>query len=259
MSKIIIEASSRAELATILADFGFVPSVVGASQLIASAMPAIVVDADEEDASPVNTAAPNVDTRGFPHDDRLHSKNKTINDDGTWRYKKGLKDDVKAAVESELQSRGFGVVQQQQPVQQMPTQTQPLQMQQQPTMQIQQQPAQIQQPVQMPVQTQPLQMQQQPMVQQQPVQQVVQPVQQPVQQQPAQVQQSVGIDFHGFMQAMSRGMNAEYNGAKIIDPNYLAALAQLLGVSAITDLAARPDLIPQAVAQVQADNRWIAG
>lgn len=44
----------------------------------------------------------NVDANGFVWDERIHSGSKALNQDGTWRYRKGIGNDVKASVENEL-------------------------------------------------------------------------------------------------------------------------------------------------------------
>lgn len=43
-----------------------------------------------------------LDARGFPWDPRIHSDKKTKNGDGTWRYRRGVKEDVIGPVEEEL-------------------------------------------------------------------------------------------------------------------------------------------------------------
>lgn len=43
-----------------------------------------------------------LDARGFPWDSRIHSDARTKNNDGTWRYRRGVKDDVIQTVEAEL-------------------------------------------------------------------------------------------------------------------------------------------------------------
>ena len=49
-----------------------------------------------------------VDSAGFPWDERIHSGAKTTKADGTWTYKKGASTLV-AAVEAELRAKGHGV------------------------------------------------------------------------------------------------------------------------------------------------------
>lgn len=50
--------------------------------------------------------APAHDSRGFPWDERIHSGNKTINADGTWKKRKNVPDTTTAAVEQELAAGG---------------------------------------------------------------------------------------------------------------------------------------------------------
>ena len=50
---------------------------------------AVTEEDDPEDA--FNPSAPEgvtLDARGFPHDTRIHGKNKSLNQDGTWRYRR---------------------------------------------------------------------------------------------------------------------------------------------------------------------------
>lgn len=47
---------------------------------------------------------PERDKRGFLWDARIHSEAKTRNNDGTWRYRRGIKDDVIGPVEAELRA-----------------------------------------------------------------------------------------------------------------------------------------------------------
>lgn len=55
---------------------------------------------------PAETAAPSanveIDARGFEWDQRIHSAQKTKNNDNTWRYKRGLTDPVIKEVESRM-------------------------------------------------------------------------------------------------------------------------------------------------------------
>lgn len=55
------------------------------------------------EAAPV-TSSEDFDSRGLPHDLRIHSSQKTVNGDGTWRNKRGIKDDELYAVEAELKA-----------------------------------------------------------------------------------------------------------------------------------------------------------
>lgn len=58
-----------------------------------------------DDAAPTSPA-PAVDASGLPWDERIHSGNKALVQDGTWRQKRGLNDMAfKARVEAELRAR----------------------------------------------------------------------------------------------------------------------------------------------------------
>lgn len=51
------------------------------------------------------TAGSVLDSAGYPWDERIHSSSRATNQDGTWRYRKGIGNDVKAAVEAELRGQ----------------------------------------------------------------------------------------------------------------------------------------------------------
>lgn len=53
-------------------------------------------------ATPGQGRAPDLDSRGYPWDARIHSDSKSKNANGTWRYRRGVKDDVIEPVELEL-------------------------------------------------------------------------------------------------------------------------------------------------------------
>ena len=63
---------------------------------VISAPPAVVPP-----AAPV-APAPEKDKRNMPWDERIHSANKTMNADGTWRRRSKIGDDLVAQVEAEL-------------------------------------------------------------------------------------------------------------------------------------------------------------
>lgn len=48
------------------------------------------------------TVAPNADARGLPWDERLNTKNKSMDKDGNWKYKKGMTTEKAVVVEGEL-------------------------------------------------------------------------------------------------------------------------------------------------------------
>lgn len=52
-----------------------------------------------------------LDSRGYPHDPRIHSATPTIRGrDGEWRARRGVTPDVVQSVEAELRAKGYGVV-----------------------------------------------------------------------------------------------------------------------------------------------------
>lgn len=53
---------------------------------------------------------PRKDSRGLPWDDRIHSQNKTMNADDTWRRRSKIDDDTVARVEAELRGEPLPVV-----------------------------------------------------------------------------------------------------------------------------------------------------
>lgn len=247
MGKIIIEGSSVAEVIALALAMQGGGSAHNTTVMHAAAALAGGAGGGEdgpEENGPVNTAAPAFDAAGLPWDERIHSSTKDLNGDGKWRARrksKGQPDDTTiAAVEAELRARvgGGAVAQTQQPMQQM--QMQPVQQVMQP---IQQQPMQ--------------QMQQtQPMVQQQPVQQVMQP--QPMQPVQQVQQQPAEMDFSTFMQTISKGFTVvRPDGSALVDQSYMAAIAVHFGLTAITDLSTRVDLIPAVINQFKIDGRWL--
>lgn len=65
--------------------------------------PAVTVGRAEEAAEMAETdAPPTTDKNGLPWDERIHSSNKALNADGTWRRRRGVDDDTVAQVEAEL-------------------------------------------------------------------------------------------------------------------------------------------------------------
>jgi hypothetical protein len=61
---------------------------------------------DDEGGTPANTN--DLDGRGFPHNEKIHSSNPTKNKDGTWKKRKGVDQATTDAVESEMRTSGFG-------------------------------------------------------------------------------------------------------------------------------------------------------
>lgn len=220
-----------------------------------TAAPIVATASREDDENePMNTNAPDRDSRGFPHDERIHAAKKTTNADGTWRRKRNVSDAIVAAVEAELKSGASGAAQ-----------VAPVQQFAQPAPQFQA-PA----PVQQFVQPSPPQQFAQPAPQFQapaPVQQFApqpdnapQSAPAPQFQAPAPVQpvsQSPAVvDFHGFMTTLQRGLQAQ-----TIDQAYIAHLVGRLnaergaGINAIPDVHNRPELIEYAMGILRAEGR----
>lgn len=60
------------------------------------------------EASAPPSAPANMDAKGLPWDERIHSSSRKFNADGTWRYRKNVSDDMKQAVEAELRALVYG-------------------------------------------------------------------------------------------------------------------------------------------------------
>lgn len=71
--------------------------------------PPIALPDDDDEGAP-NTAAPDVDANGLPWDERIHASTKAVNNDGSWKKRRGVAAATVTAVEAELRARG--VVQQ---------------------------------------------------------------------------------------------------------------------------------------------------
>lgn len=52
------------------------------------------------------TVTPDFDARGIPHDERIHQKNKALDEDGRWKYKQGIDAKAASGVETELLAKG---------------------------------------------------------------------------------------------------------------------------------------------------------
>lgn len=63
-------------------------------------LPATVKAAVDKGWVPAKAAdtAPDKDANGMPWDERLHQKNKALDDDGIWKYKKGVNAESAAAL-----------------------------------------------------------------------------------------------------------------------------------------------------------------
>ena len=96
MNKSHIDALAAAITAGIVAYVNTFPTEASVSE---------VADNDAQNAADVTGQ---VDSAGFPWDERIHSGAKTTKADGTWTYKKGASSLV-PAVEAELRAKGYGV------------------------------------------------------------------------------------------------------------------------------------------------------
>ncbi len=77
----------------------------------------------------------------------------------------------------------------------------------------------------------------------------------PVAPAPAPVEQPAAVewDFPSFMSAAGPKFG---EGAGMLDAAYLVQVCAMYGLTAITDLGVRPEMIPTIIAQFQADGRW---
>lgn len=82
--------------------FAAAPAAAPAFNPFAAATPPAPAPTPEVAAAPV---PPSVDSTGLPWDARIHAANKATNQDGSWRQKRGLNDEVlKNRVEQELRA-----------------------------------------------------------------------------------------------------------------------------------------------------------
>lgn len=206
------------------------------------------IASNDDDGGPANANAPAVDTAMLPWDERIHSKNKALNADGTWRKRRGVDGTLIATVEAELKLRGstgagmYMPPQGSQVAPQMPHDQQNYQPPQ----------GQYQQPPQGQPQYQPPQGNyQQP------------PQGQPQYQPPQGVQAQQPMDFNAFMAHLAGQMaKRDVNGAPLIHTDYLLNVCQRLSAqfgrqfNSITDIANDPAAIGVAVTFITNDGRW---
>ena len=83
-------------------------AITSAIVAYASTFPTEEAVADEVETPNTTDVTGQVDSAGFPWDERIHSSTKSKKDDGTWTARRGAKDQV-AAVEAELRAKGYGV------------------------------------------------------------------------------------------------------------------------------------------------------
>lgn len=236
IGKLMAALNGSAAVAGLTAVSGSMPNTP-----IAPPMPAN--SGDDDESGPVNANAPATDKEGMPWDERIHSKNKATNADGTWRKRRGVDAATVTAIEKELTDRAAS-----QPAPAIPTPMMPTA------------PAVPTMPTMPPVPTMPVPPQAAP-----PVAAV--PPMPAAPEQPAASQQppapAAALDFNGFMQGISAAMQKkDANGSPLVDAAYLAQktaqIGQAYGVqlNAITDLSNHPEMIGYAVQLMQFDGRW---
>jgi len=249
---LVIKDASGEELAQVFAALGAVSRAASASMSTAviPPMPATAGDdGDESSDTPAVVGA--LDGDGLPHDNRIHSEPAKITTKGVWRKKRGVTDQLVSQVEAELRAR----------VQQPATTVAPVQpvMQQPQVPQAMPAPVAAVQPVYTPQPLPPAPVAPtyvpQPQVPQMPQAMPAPPPPMPM--------PPAGIDFQGFMQGLTAGMQRrDANGNPFIDGAYLATVVQTLStafgrqLSAITDIQNDPQMIEYAVKVIAADGRW---
>lgn len=235
---------TREEIAAFLAgSTALTPATINGTMTAAGAINGngATIDHQPDDESGPALSNATHDSAGIPWDERIHSKNKGTNADGTWRKKRGVSAAEVATVEGELKARaaqGAGMYMPQ-PGAMPPNGGQP---------QYQPQPGQMPQN-----HTFPPQPQQQPM----PQNPTFTPPPQP------QFQPQPGMDFNGFMQHLAGQMQKRgADGHPLIDVNYLALVTNHLSqmfqrpLNSITDIVNDPNLIAAAIAKITQDGRW---
>ncbi len=211
---------------------------------------ALAVAADPDAPGAVNPNAPAADSTGLPWDERIHSPNKTTNQDGSWRRKRGIGDDIYLAVAEELRKNVAGV-QHPAPMFNEPTTVAPVTATVPapiaaavPSNVVPMMPGATVAPVAAapePVATAPA-----------PVQ-TIQPVAAAA---PAPTPTAFDprlVTFGEFMTRVAGGMTSG-----IVDQPYMTTLIQRLQVSAITDLASNPEKLAIAVVTMQSEGKWPA-
>jgi hypothetical protein len=213
--------------------------------------PPLPSTSDDDDAGPVNTAAPALDATGLPWDERIHAATKNTNADGSWKSKRGgPKGEALAAIEAELRARQAAT----------PAVAPPL-----PTAGIAPPPPPVMAPAPVPPIAPPAGVMPPPPP---PVAPMTAPVAAPPPPPVAPVaspEPTTLADFPAFMahlQTLLTRTNAE--GAPLVDQSYLAGLAAEIATNAgittnaITDLAqpTHAHLVQYAAQLMQRDGRW---
>ena len=249
-------------------------------------------DGDDDENGPVAAVADGaVDSNGLPWDERIHAKTKATNADGSWRYRRGVDDATKTAVEAELRARSAppmpAPVAQPAPIPPMPANpeggvapaipTAPVAMPAVPMQPMAPPPPLAAAPI-PPAMPAPADMAHgavaaAPVANPAPVAPpmpapVAQPAPAPVMPTADQVNTAVAattgtMDFAQFMQHLSGQMaKRDANGAPLVHADYLAGITAEIGqafqqqLTAITDIAANPQMITYAMQLMQRDGRW---
>jgi hypothetical protein len=97
--------NTRDELYSSIAAFLDVQPTASPTAITAVSAAANTADDDE---GPASTDAPEFDKGGIPWDKRIHSSSKALNEDGTWRKRRGVQDVFYASVMAELSNRTPG-------------------------------------------------------------------------------------------------------------------------------------------------------
>lgn len=208
-------------------------------------------DDDDTDDAPIGlaSAASDRDASGLPWDERIHSKNKTRNADGSWRKQKGLDPATLASVEAQLRAATPQPAPMPTPVMPPPPP---------PPMPVAAEPAPIAPPppVMPPVAAPPV-----------PTMAPAMPAPPAIDPTPAPVAAAGPMDFSAFFQQLQVQMQRRDAAGNAVGPDapYLAELtAKISGawgvpLNAITDLmgnANAPAILEWAVQVMRSENRW---
>ena len=206
---------------------------------VGGTVPNSIVEPDADDNGPADANAPTVDDAGLPWDERIHSSNKKLTAKGLWTKRKGVDASTIASVEAEL--RGGAPVPMEMPDRPIPFPTampmQPISMAAAPlAMTPQAAPAMPTataapaMPTAMPAATAPAM----------PVIPSAEPA------------ASSTVTFPTFMATISQQMQAG-----VISEDELKWVADQIGVSVITDCAAQPEKIDNALALFRQYGKWV--
>ena len=198
-------------------------------------------DDDSEEEGGNETDGTGLDKDGLPWDERIHSGNKKQGADGTWHKRRGgPTGDERAAIEAELRASVQGDAQQPAPAP-TPAPSAPAA----PTPPTPPAPS-APPPPQAPAPSAPAAPSAPPTPPMPSPEAPAAPAAQPA--------EPVGeMDFQQFLMHVGPKFG---EGEGQIGTEYLNGLCQMLGLSSLTDIGMKPELIPQAVAQLQADGRW---